>query len=184
MNHFADPVDANQLAYERRVRELSSNKVTKSHLNSKVLETWINETLNDAGHLDIPGVILKPESKKPLTRYGIDRDQMLLGRVPTVAIDRIYRALFVYSLGFYEMVTKALVQSPSKNSFQSAIWKVFAILLEYCCKTNYQMLVGKMQAEHRQQLEIQEKEYTEQQDKMYENEKNMMEELDELSKEN
>jgi hypothetical protein len=46
----------------------------QSNLSSKVLETWINETLNDAQHLDIPGIILKPESKKPLTRYGIDRD--------------------------------------------------------------------------------------------------------------
>ena len=27
----------------------------------KVLETWINDTLKDAEHLDIPGIILKPE---------------------------------------------------------------------------------------------------------------------------
>ena len=30
-------------------------------MSPKVLETWINETLQDAEHLDIPGVILKPE---------------------------------------------------------------------------------------------------------------------------
>jgi hypothetical protein len=42
-------------------------------MNPKVLETWINETLQDAEHLDIPGVILKPEHKKPISRYGIDR---------------------------------------------------------------------------------------------------------------
>ena len=28
-------------------------------MSPKVLETWINETLADAEHLDIPGVILK-----------------------------------------------------------------------------------------------------------------------------
>ena len=32
-------------------------------MSPKVLETWINETLQDAEHLDIPGVILKPEHK-------------------------------------------------------------------------------------------------------------------------
>jgi hypothetical protein len=42
-------------------------------MSPKVLETWINETLQDAEHLDIPGVILKPEQKSPITRYGIDR---------------------------------------------------------------------------------------------------------------
>ena len=33
----------------------------KSSMTPKVLETWIKETLQDAEHLDIPGVILKPE---------------------------------------------------------------------------------------------------------------------------
>jgi len=42
-------------------------------MSAKVLETWINETLQDAEHLDIPGVILKPEHKSPISRYGIDR---------------------------------------------------------------------------------------------------------------
>jgi len=42
-------------------------------LNPKVVETWINETLSDAEHLEIPGVILKPDHKNPLARYGIDR---------------------------------------------------------------------------------------------------------------
>lgn len=42
-------------------------------MSSKVLETWINETLADAEHLDIPGVLLKPEHKNPIARYGVDR---------------------------------------------------------------------------------------------------------------
>jgi len=42
-------------------------------LNAKVIETWINETLKDAEHLDIPGVVLKPEHKNPVSRYQIDR---------------------------------------------------------------------------------------------------------------
>lgn len=40
-------------------------------MSPKVLETWINETLQDAEHLDIPGVILKPEDKTPIQRYQI-----------------------------------------------------------------------------------------------------------------
>lgn len=42
------------------------NEKKGSQMNSKVLETWINETLTDADHLDIPGVILKPEHKLPI----------------------------------------------------------------------------------------------------------------------
>jgi hypothetical protein len=111
-------------------------------MSSKVIETWLNETLTDAGHIEIPGVILKPENNKPLTRYGIDSEQLHVGKLAYSEIDRIYRALFVYSLGFYEMLNSSLANSPKKNSFQSSLWKVFSILLEYCCKTNYQMLVS------------------------------------------
>ena len=144
--HFADPQDYGQIKYEKRIKDLAKNKIAKSHLSSKVIETWINETLLDATHLDIPGVLLKPESKKPLNRYGISREELTHQDygVSQDTADRIYRALFVYSLGFYEMLSRALAHSEQKNSFQSAIWKVFSILLEYCCKTNYQMLVGKI----------------------------------------
>ena len=45
-------------------------------MSNKVLETWINETLYDAEHLDIPGVILKPEHQNPISRYGIDRIEL------------------------------------------------------------------------------------------------------------
>ena len=86
-------------------------------MNSKIIEVWLNDTLMDSAHLDIPGIILKPENKKPLTRYGIDRDQMLMGKLSQSTIDRIYRALFVYSLGFYEMLNKALVNSPNQGNF-------------------------------------------------------------------
>lgn len=77
-------------------------------MNPKVLETWINETLQDAEHLDIPGVILKPEHKNPISRYGIDRLALTNAGIPNELVDRIFRALFVYSVGFYELVKKCL----------------------------------------------------------------------------
>ena len=52
-------------------------------------------------------------------------------------IDRIYRGLFVYSIGFYEMLNKSLSHAKNRYTLLSAIWKVYSILLEYCCKSNY-----------------------------------------------
>ena len=77
-------------------------------MSSKVLETWINETLQDAEHLDIPGVILKPEHKNPISRYGINRIALTQAGIPSETVDRIYRAMFVYSVGFYELIKKCL----------------------------------------------------------------------------
>ena len=46
-------------------------------LNSSVLEVWINETLKDAEHLEIPGIITKPAHKTPMIRYKIDRSFLI-----------------------------------------------------------------------------------------------------------
>ena len=72
------------------------------------METWINETLSDAEHLDIPGVILKPEHKNPISRYGIDRLTLTNAGIPNETVDRVYRSLFVYSVGFYELIKKLI----------------------------------------------------------------------------
>lgn len=54
----------------------------------------------------------------------------------------------MYSIGFYEMLNKALSHAKNKYTLLSSIWKVYSILLEYCCKSNYQMLIAKIKTEH------------------------------------
>lgn len=44
----------------------------KGEITTRALETWINETLLDAYHLEIPGVLSDPEKKKPIYSYGVD----------------------------------------------------------------------------------------------------------------
>ena len=85
-------------------------------MSPKVLETWINETLQDAEHLDIPGVILKPEHQAPISRYNIERMQLNNAGIPQETINRIYRSLFVYSVGFYELIRKCLEHTKKQYS--------------------------------------------------------------------
>lgn len=144
---------ADRMAFQNRVSEIMQMRNTGNVLNARVIETWINETLADAEHLDIPGVILKPTQKQPLQRYSIDRLQLLSANVEVSAIDRIFRGLFVYSIGFYEMLHKCLNHAKNKYTLLSAIWKVYSILLEYCCKSNYQMLIAKIGTEHQLHIE-------------------------------
>lgn len=49
--------------FEVRVRDILQMKNSGASLNQRIIEAWINETLKDAEHLDIPGVILKPVHK-------------------------------------------------------------------------------------------------------------------------
>ena len=82
-----------------------------SVVSNRILETWINETLLDAEHLDIPGVVVKPEHKNPISRYGIERLSLMNAGLSNEEVDRVYRALFVYSVGFFEHLRKVLSSS-------------------------------------------------------------------------
>ncbi len=45
-------------------------------LNTKVLETWINETLKEVEASALPRHLLTDESKTPLARFGVDREKL------------------------------------------------------------------------------------------------------------
>ena len=123
------------------------------------METWINETLADAQHLDIPGVILKPEHKNPISRYSIDRITLTNEGVPNEVVDRIYKCLFVYSVGFYELIKTILNHSEKKYSTITNIWKVFSVLLEYCCQSDYRMLISEISNSHKEEIERMEEDF-------------------------
>ncbi len=86
-----------------------------AQVSNRALETWINETLTDAHHLEIPGVLTKPELANPIHRYGIDRNSLVNSGISAEEVDRIYRSLFVYSVGFFEMLKKIL--STTKRNY-------------------------------------------------------------------
>ena len=66
-------VDTNEV---KRNRSASKSKVYKKGMSSKVMETWVRDTLLEAENLDIPGIILQPEKQNPMVRYGIDIDSL------------------------------------------------------------------------------------------------------------
>jgi len=145
-----------QKNFQTRVNDLISlgkNPSNSKCLNSSVMEAWINETLKDAEHLEIPGIVIKPVHKTPLCRYRIDKLYLHDQGMNVGDIERIYRSFFVYSVGFYQMINKCVAHARNKYSILSSLWKVFQILLEYCCKSNYQMMVANISTEHKAEVD-------------------------------
>ena len=118
------------VAPKERFRSTARADKKEDKMSPKVLETWVNETLEDAEHMDIPGVILNPANRQPATRYGIDRTSLEKEGITPEAVDRVYKALFVYSVGFYELLQVCLQHTKHKYSVVTRIWKAFSILLE------------------------------------------------------
>ena len=98
-------------------------------------------------------------------------------------IDRIFRGLFVYSVGFYEMLDKALHHAKHKYTLLSSVWKVYSILLEYCCQSNYQMMITKIRSEHDQQLEELKASYESEIETLRKREQELTKDSDELNQE-
>ncbi|CAI2364712.1 unnamed protein product [Moneuplotes crassus] len=126
-------------------------------LNPKIVERWISNTLEDAKYLDIPGIISNPTYKEALTRHSIDRVRYIHHKLLNSlskhglgkhSVERLYKGLFVYSIGFNELVKNITKKSSNHFLIQRSIWKVYSILLEFCCKSDYTTLIGQVTQEY------------------------------------
>ncbi len=68
------------------------------------MEQWINDTLLECEDLEIPGIITKPDHVQPLSRYNLDRNSLSNLGIPQNEVNRLYQSLFVYTVGFYELL--------------------------------------------------------------------------------
>ena len=112
------------------------------------MEQWLNSTLDEAANMEIPGCLLNPDNILPLARYNISKDELVSEGIHTDMVDSIYRALFSHSFGFYQMIENYLKSSKNPDLIKNSLWRVFTILLEYCAKTNYDMLIRSLHLQH------------------------------------
>lgn len=159
------------------------------------MEIWLNETMLTAEaqtneKLGLTSEIIRVEQKKPLNRFNVDRMSLSKAGMSSTQIDRVYRSLFVYSVGFYEMLREAIGTAKNRPAIISNFWKVFSILLEYCCKHDYRMQIAEITQRHTEEKDELEKEIRERQTEFLEKEgllknniHNLLMKLEEIEKE-
>lgn len=82
----------------------------------------------------------------PIIRYGLDRQSLYSYSISRECQDKIYRALFVHSVGFYQFLRDITQHVENgKERLISSIWKVFQIVLECACDTDYKMITKRME---------------------------------------
>ena len=111
--------------------------------------------------------------RQKLGKYGLNADQ----------INRVYRGLFVYSVGFFELLKKCAAHTQNKGTLVSTIWRVYAILIEYCCKTDYNMVISEVSRDFQTKIAVLEKQIEVAKASYSEKEKAMMEEREFLKTE-
>ena len=80
----------------------------KSKMTPTMLERWINDTLTDCDHFDIPNLVMVPKHKKPIERYQLDRITLKGIGFSEEKVFELYRGLFVHSIGFNELLVQFL----------------------------------------------------------------------------
>ncbi|CAI2361027.1 unnamed protein product [Moneuplotes crassus] len=159
-----------------------NDKKSKAKVNTKVMEAWIEDTLTQAEHFEIPSVITKPSHKKPITRYGIDRLTLSKAGISDETIDRIYRSLFVHSVGFHELIKTCLQHTKNRFEHITSIWKVYSVLLEYSCKSDYKMLVDQVSIQNEERMKQMETDHNNKLEEMKEDERILKDEMNVMQK--
>jgi len=123
------------------------------------METWVDDILRDAEIVTLQHNFFKKEKIRPTVRYGIDRETLKHLGVTDLNANRLYKALFVYSVGFYELLQTitSTVRNKDKSTHSKiigGIWTVYSILLEFCCKSDYKLLISQLSVEHEDQKQI------------------------------
>jgi len=64
------------------------------------------------------------------------------------SVERLYKGLFVYSIGFNELVRSITKKANNSFSVICSVWKVYSILLEFWWKSDYSLLIGQVTAKY------------------------------------
>lgn len=118
------------------------------------IEDWINEVLQEAKLVDIPGLRNQVLNHGPLQEFDLDRFSLMKNfHLQTEEIERIYQALYVHSIGFFNILSESTQRiTHGKEYLISNIWKVFAILLECCCQIDYQLITRSIEERAQQKI--------------------------------
>lgn len=71
-----------------------------------LLETWLNDVLMARSAEETPLDLLQaqPSTKKGLVSFGMDRVTLIGAGLSDAAVSRLFRGMYVYSVGFSDML--------------------------------------------------------------------------------
>ena len=137
--------------------------------------------------MKVPGSILRPDHRKAISRYGIDRIMLNNTGIPNREITRLYQAFFVHTVGLYSFINEITdmcdhnklqeMMGVNKSSLVTSMWRVFQVLLEYTHRSDYLLMITQVQKNHQEEIEKIKDQYEKAIDKLQESEEKLLNEL-------
>ncbi|KAG2483752.1 hypothetical protein HYH03_017407 [Edaphochlamys debaryana] len=132
------------LALDQKEREMALVRDNKREYGRILLELWVNQVLDSqaassplgATNLGDP-LKLDPSALKGLASYGLTRVELLGAGLSNDAIDRLYRCMYVYTVGFFDVMQDTLSHNEFKTEILSNVWKGFLTIAESALQVSF-----------------------------------------------
>ena len=103
------------------------------------------------------GIVQTPQAfnNQFINKVGLSRQKLQEAGLSLETIERVYRALFVYSHGFHEMLSEVGNNCVEKEGEKivTKLWEIFNALLERCEGKGYKTAIAQVQSDYTQQRE-------------------------------
>ncbi|GLC48337.1 hypothetical protein PLESTB_000085100 [Pleodorina starrii] len=145
------------LALDQKEREMALIRDNKREYGRILLELWVNQVLDatgGSGHGHSHGggggpgglgaahglgdpLKVDPSALKGLATYGLTRVELLGAGLSNEAIDRLYRCMYVYTVGFFDVMQDLLAHNEFRAEILSNVWKGFLTIAESALQVSF-----------------------------------------------
>lgn len=92
------------LDMQQREEEFALVRAHRREVGAMLIETWLNDVLSHDRSRDSTCLVKGSTQGQGLHTYGIDRVQLRKAGLSDMQVDRLHRSLYVYSVGFGDML--------------------------------------------------------------------------------
>ena len=130
-------------------------KMNKNSGSFSFLDHALDDGNPQRGKPKIPGVYEKEKTKgKASLRNKIDLSSLLAAGITTEKAKRLQRALYVHSIGFYNLLKEVTSQCQNKKDVIVGVFKILFSLIEMCEQSHYKMLVLEVAKQYEEENKI------------------------------
>ncbi|MEW5307688.1 MAG: hypothetical protein WDW36_010066 [Sanguina aurantia] len=124
------------MVLDSKEKDMVLTRENKQSYSRVLLELWVNQILDPTPGgstlpISLPSPLhVDPSACRGLAAYGLTRVELLGSGLGHDAVDRLYRCMYVYSIGFFDVVQDILLPTEFRTEILSNVWKGFLHIAE------------------------------------------------------
>ena len=132
----------NLQAESRATAELTGKlllkRKTKHDLNNLLMETWLNDVLSAGAENETdPNLLMTGQVSSGLTRFGLSRGELTGKGLGSTQVDRLYRSIYVYTVGFHDLLRELFGHNRSCREHVASVWRGVLAVSERALKVQF-----------------------------------------------